>query len=170
MVVPSAAQLQAFAGGQMTDLPEFDEVSFDGTELVEIVAPGNEAEGINYSITTALLAALLAQLSASGIIITNGEYSDPGDPYIPPASVARIYVNKTVAGPTYIEFGAASGYVVEPLVKDVAGTVDVGSEITVTFNGAEAADGNTTVAIGSPYGGYFFRPLSSLAKWTLGSA
>lgn len=152
----------------MTDLPEFSG-TFDGTELFEVVAPGNVEEGVNYSINSALLAALLSQLGATAVIISDGEYEDPGDPFVPGVSVARIYVNKTIPGPTYIEFGLASSYVVEPLVADVAGTVDeVGNGITVTFTGGQLADGNATVPINSPYSGYFFRPLVTLGKWHLG--
>jgi len=163
-----------FQGGQMTDLPDFTG-TLDGTELLEIVAAGAgqdiDADGINYSITSALLAALISQFSITAVIITNGQYTNPLAPYQPPPGVARIYVNKTIAGPTYITFNPAAGYLVEPLIKDTAGTADnVGNGIIVRFAGVESADGNTIVSIESPYGGYFFRPIASLSKWTLGSS
>jgi hypothetical protein len=164
-----------FQGGQMTDLPVFSG-TLDGTELMEIVAAPtgqtNEAAGVNYQITTALLGVLLQQLNLAAVIIVDGQYSDPGDPYTPASGVARIYVNKAIPEPTYITFDNASVYVVEPLVKDIAGTADSSTNngITVTFTGGEEADGNATVPIGTPYGGYFFRPIRTLNTWTLGSA
>ena len=162
-----------FQGGQMTDLPAFTG-TLDGRELLEVVAsPAGqtlEAAGVNYKITSQLLAALLSQLSFAAVILTNGQHSTPGDPYVVDPAIARVYVNKAIAEPTYILFNAATTYVVEPLVKDIIGTVDVGSEIHVAFSGAEQADGNATVTIGVPYGGYFFRPIGSISDWTLGSA
>lgn len=157
----------------MTDLPAFSG-TLDGTELMEVVAAPsgqtNEAAGVNYKITTALLAGLIVQLQMTAVIIVDGEYSDPGSPYIPGEFVGRIYINKAIAEPTYIEFETAPTYFFDVLVKDVAGTVDVGSEVNVAFAGAEQADGNATVPIGTPYGGYTFRPIASLTSWTLGSA
>lgn len=163
-----------FNGGQMTDLPEFSG-TLNGEELMEVVAaPAGAdlvAEGVNYSITTDLLAALIVQLTITAVIIGNGEHTTALDPYIVQPTDGRIYINKSVASPTYITMPLASGMIVEPLIKDVAGTVDdVGNGVTVTFTGGEDADGNATVSITSAYGGYFFRPISSLSQWTLGSA
>jgi hypothetical protein len=163
---------EIFQGGQMTDLPVFSG-TFNGTELFEVVAaPTGQtvaAGGVNYSITTTLLAALLAQLGASAVIITDGQYTNPASPYVPGPSIARIYVNKVVASPTYIQLAAASSYVVEPLITDTNGTVDgAGNGITVTFTGGEQADGIASIPINTPYAGYFFRPIGSLNKWHLG--
>jgi hypothetical protein len=163
-----------FQGGQMTDLPAFTG-TLDGTELMEIVAAPagqtNEAAGVNYQITTDQLAALLTALGIQAVIITDGQYTSPLTPFTPTQLQARIYVNKTIAEPTYITFATAATYNVEPLVKDIAGTADaVGNGIIVQFTGVEAADGNSIVSIESPYGGYFFRPIASLNTWTLGSA
>jgi hypothetical protein len=162
-----------FQGGQMTDLPVFSD-TLDGTELMEVVAAPagqtNEAAGVNYQINTDQLAGLLVALTIRAVIITDGQYADPADPFVPGPLDGRIYVNKTVAEPTYIQLDAAATYQAEPLVKDVAGTVDVGSAITVSFTGSESADGNAVVPIQTPYGGYFFRPIAALTTWTLGSA
>lgn len=163
-----------FQGGQMTDLPVFSG-TLNGTELMEVVAAptgqSNAAAGVNYQITTELLATLLGQLNITAVILVDGQHSTVGDPYLPPSGVARIYVNKAIAEPTYITFSPASSYVVEPLVKDIAGTADAsGNGIIVQFTGLEGADGNTIVPIETPYGGYFFRPIGSLNTWTLGSA
>ena len=163
-----------FQGGQMTDLPVFTG-TLDGTELMEIVAAGAgqsiETEGVNYSITTLVLAQLLAELSLSAVVITDGEFTNPLAPYVVPFTIGRIYVRKTVAQPTYIKFGLASTYIVEPLVKDIGGTAaDSPNMIQITFTGGETADGNATIPIQTPYGGYFFRPIAAINSWTLGSA
>jgi hypothetical protein len=155
----------------MTDLPVFTG-TFNGTEVFEVVAAPtgqtNPAAGVNYQITSALLAALLSNLGQTAVIITNGQYTSPASPYVPPIGVSRIYVSKTNVEATYIQFDLASSYLVEPLVKEIAGSA--APAITVTFTNAESADGNTSVPIQTPYGGYFFRPVSSLSTWTLGSA
>jgi hypothetical protein len=162
-----------FQGGQLTDLPVFTG-TFNGTEIVEIVAApygqSNAAAGVNYQISTALLAALLSRLQLTTVIIEQGQYTNPANPYIPGAAVSRIYVNKPIAEVTYIQFGEALNYFGEPLVKDIAGTATAGLGITVTFTGGQSADGNTTVPIETGYGGYFFRPILSIGTWTLGSS
>jgi hypothetical protein len=163
-----------FQGGQMTDLPVFSG-TLNGTELMEVVAAptgqSNAVAGVNYQITTTLLAGLLANLNLASVIITNGQYTSPLAPYVPGPFVGRIYINKTVPGPTYITFAAASTYFFEPLVKDIAGTADAaGNGVIVRFSGLEEADGNSIVSIETPYGGYFFRPIASINDWTLGSA
>ena len=157
----------------MTDLPVFSG-TLDGTELMEVVAAPagqtNEAAGVNYQITTLLLAQLLAQVGITTVIIGNGEYTDPAHPYVPASDVARIYVNKSIASATYIQFALASGYIFEPLVKDIAGTAAAGLGVSVTFTSGQKADNNSTVPIETPYGGYFFRPIADVGAWTLGSA
>lgn len=164
-----------FNGGQMTDLPEFTG-TLNGEELIEIVAAAAgadlEAEGVNYSIPSQLLANLLVQLTLTAVIITDGQYDTPGDPYVVQSTDGRIYINKSVAEPTYIEMPLASTMIVEPLVRDVAGTVnDTTAIVTTTFTGGEFADDNyTTVQITSPWGGYFFRPITAMARWALGTA
>lgn len=165
MVVPAFNQNQAYNGGQMTDLPVFSG-AFDGTELFEVVAPGNVDQGINYSINSTLLASLLVGLSLKPVIIANGQFTSPGSPYVVPPGVNRVYVDKTAAEATYIQLGATVSALGEPLIREVAGTA--GNTITVSFTGGEEADGNATVPIQSAYGGYFFRPISALGQWTLG--
>ncbi len=64
MVVPSGNNNQTFAGGQMTDLPPYTG-GYDPTALIEIVAPGNVEDGINYSITLGALSALLTPIAAN---------------------------------------------------------------------------------------------------------
>lgn len=162
-----------FNGGQMTDLPVFSG-TLDGTELMEIVAAGAgqdiEANGVNYQITTLLLATLLVQVTLNAVIIGDGEHTSALDPYEVQPTDGRIYINKSIASPTYILMPLASTMVVEPLVQDIAGTVTDVNGVTVAFTGGELANGLATIPIQSAYGGYFFRPATTLGKWLLGSA
>jgi hypothetical protein len=163
-----------FNGGQMTDLPPLTLLAFDGTELFEIVAPGNASEGLNYRITSAQLSSLLQGLQSLSVIISQGENISALDPFIVPTSVTRVYVNKPIAEPTFIQFGNVSTYLNDVIIGDVAGTAAVGNGITTTFTGGQTASGNATVPIENAYGGWSFRPvneaLSGLATWFLGSA
>lgn len=170
MSAPFVPALDTFTGGQMTDLPPFTGTSFDGTELFEIVAPGNPAQAVNYSITSERLAALL--VLGGQVIISQGQNNSPSDPYLVPATMGRVYVNKTVAEPTYVQLQRAALYTSDPLVADIAGTVDAsGNGIFVTFTGSETADklSPAAVTISTPFGGYFFRPVTSLDTWHLGT-
>lgn len=162
-----------FQGGQMTDLPVFSG-SLNGTEVMEIVAAPtgqtNAQAGVNYQINTNQLAVLLVALGQGQVIIKNGQFNSPANPYIPTQFVGRIYVNKTVAEPTYIAFNPAVSYSVEPIVQDVAGTLNgTTAVITCTFSGGELANGLATIPIGTPYGGYVFRPVPSIPAWILGT-
>lgn len=163
-----------FAGGQMTDLPQFTG-TLDGTEIMEIVAAGAgqsvATQGVNYQITSAQLAALLIALTLETVVITNGEYTSAIAPFEPGPQVSRIYIDKSAVEPTYIKFNPATTYVVEPLVRDIGGALDgVTAIIHCSFSNSEQADGNANVPIGVPYGGYIFRPIGSLTTWALGSA
>lgn len=153
MVVPSAAQLLAFNGGQMTDLPEFVGTSFDGTELFEIVAPGNEEEGINYGIPSALLAALLVQITSLPTFITSGAA------YHSVAADTRILVNKTIGSATSVVLLGGASYKQPVLVKDLKGDADV-NPITVTF-ASGTLDGLSSVVINNPFGYFWFNPLAN---------
>jgi hypothetical protein len=176
MSAPFVPALDTFAGGQMTDLPAFTATALDGTELFEIVSgypstPTNANNAVNYSITSELLAALLFAYLNTQVVLVDGQNNTSGNPYVVPFNVGRVYVNKTSAEPTYIQFAAANTYITEPLVTDIAGTVNgTGDGITVTFSGGQEADGLTTVPITTPYGGYIFRPVTSLNTWHLGAA
>lgn len=162
MVVPSAAQLQAFAGGQMTDLPEYD-LGYDPTALIEIVSPGNVEEGINYAITLAMMATIIiARMSEPTIIITGATV---GDPYVALTTDYRILLNKTVASASYVDIGSATDRGFEPImVRDLKGDADV-NNISVSFTGT--CDGLASpIVISSPYGGWVFNPLAD-GNWYL---
>jgi hypothetical protein len=168
VVVPAAINITTFNGGQMTDLPVYPGTSFDGTELFEIVSPGNEEDGVNYSITSNLLGQLLVPfVIGQQVVIQQGQNNTALTPYVVPDNVTRVYVNKGTPEPTYIQFGAANLQLGDTLIKDVAGTSDgAGNGIFITVT----ADGIVSPTITVPYGGFFFRPVTSLNIWTLGTS
>jgi hypothetical protein len=170
MVVPAPG---IFAGGQMTDLPPFAG-PLTGAELLEIVSsltsPLVAENALNYSITTALLAALLAQLGAAAVYVTNGQNTLPGDPLIVGPSTGRVYVNKSVAEPTYVRLGLAAAQIVDVLVASVnANTTVDPNGIYVTGTSGQLVDGLASVPVNVAYGGYLFRPLGPLNAWHLGT-
>lgn len=163
--------LPVFAGGQMTDLPDFTGTILLGTELFEIVSPGDPATSLNYKITSAQLANLIAALSQQIVIITQGQYTNPLAPYVVPSTTGRIYINKAMPEMTYIRMGFAAQKISDVLVADVGGALTDTNFIRVTFSGTETADNLSPaqVDIITVYGGYFFRPIPLLNTWHLGT-
>ena len=156
MVVPSAIQLVAYNGGQMTDLPEFtlpSPGSLDLTALMEIVSPGDVQDGINYGITLAQLALLLSGAVFAPTIITSGAS------YNSVATDTRILVNKTIGSATTINLLAGSSYYQPVLIKDLKGDADI-NPITITFPGTY--DGIASpLTISTQFGWIWFNPLAA---------
>lgn len=163
MVVPSATNLETFNGGQMTDLPEYAG-GYDPTALIEMVAPGTVAEGINYSVTLAFLLALIIEGSTTPTIITTG--ATLGDPYEAETTDNRILLNKTVASASYVDIGGGADRTSPVMVKDMKGDAAT-NNISVSFTGT--VDGNASpIVISADYGGWTFNPLSN-GNWYLTS-
>lgn len=140
----------------MTDLPPFP-FSLDLTALFEIVSPGNAANGVNYSITSAQLALLI-----NGSIYAAPTFVTSGSMYPSVGTDSRILVNKTVGSATSVVLASSTSYLLPVLVKDLKG--DAGTNpITVTFSGGQTLDGlaPAQVVINNPYGYFWFNPLSS---------
>lgn len=163
--------LPVWAGGQMTDLPAFNGTFFVGTELMEIVSPGDELTSLNYAITTQQLGSLLVNLTTLSVIIMDGQYTNPLAPYLVPATVGRVYVDKTLTEPTYVQLGLSSLQIPDVLVADIGGTQTGTDFIKVTFSAGETADklAPAEVDISTPFGGYFFRPVAARGTWHLGT-
>jgi len=156
---PFVPALDTFAGGQMTDLPVYNSTGFDGTELFEIVAPGNPNLGVNYSITSSLLAILLnAQVLGTPTIITSG--ATLGSPYNVLTSDTRILFNKTISSASYAVLGASSLQPIPVFFKDLKGDAAT-NPITISFTGGQLCDGLSTMVINSAYGWLELSPLAS---------
>jgi len=158
-----------FNGGQMTDLPEFSG-SLNGAELLEIVAAplGADlvAQGVNYSITSLLLAQLIIGVADAPTIITSGATLIA--PYVPAATEGRVLLNKTVGAASYVNIGGAVARNNVPImIRDIKGDADV-NNITVTFTGT--TDGIASpIVINQPFAGYIFNPLPN-GNWYLSNA
>jgi hypothetical protein len=154
-----------FNGGQMTDLPIFSG-SFDGTELFEVVAPGNEVTGVNYSITSLLLSALMAGFNQTPIILTSG--ATVGAPYVAAPTSTRILLNKTVGAPSGVNIGGGAARNNLPImVRDIKGDGDT-NNISVFFTGT--CDGLASpIVIASAFAGFIFNPLPN-GNWYLSTA
>ena len=161
MALP-AGQVGIFTGGQMTDLPAYPTGrAFDGTELFEIVAPGDPATGVNYRISSEQLAPLIVPY-VNTIIVAGATISSP---YQVPVDVSRALFDKTIGSPTYVVFDFSAFYAQPILIRDLKG--DAGTNnITISFAGAEVCDGLSTLVISNPYGGYVLNPLGT--GWYMG--
>lgn len=161
MVVPSPI---TFQGGQMTDLPVYD-AEYDPTALLELVSPGNVEEGVNYSITLALLSQFIIVGLTLTTIVTEG--ATVSDPYEVSEEEQRILLNKTVASASYVDIGGGADRITPVMVRDLKGDANT-NNISVSFTGT--CDGlSSPIVIDAPYGGWVFNPLES-GNWYLTSA
>jgi hypothetical protein len=146
---PPFPSTDVFTGGQMTDLPSFTGTSFDGTELFEVVAPGNAAEGVNYSISSALLALLLGGLiQGQAVVVRDGATS--GDPYDVPTDVSQVLFKKTVGAASYALLAASASYPGPVAINDLKGDAAI-NPITINFTGGELCDGNASIVLNANY-------------------
>lgn len=155
MSAPFVPALDTFAGGQMTDLPNYSG-AFDPTALFEIVSPGNPAQAVNYSLTLLQLSALILAANYQPTFVLAGSVYDSV------ATDTRILVNKTIGSATSVVLLPSQNYLLPVLVKDLKG--DAGTNpITVTFSAGQTLDGlaPAQVVISNPYGFYWFNPLAS---------
>lgn len=151
MSAPFVPALDTFAGGQMTDLPSYTG-GLDLTALLELVSPGNAANGVNYAITLKLLAALINQaIVGQPTIVTATTYNSV-------ASDTRILVDYPSPEPGTVNMLVSTSYTQPILVKDYAGTASIANPITVNMKGTDTYDGQASVQITNPYGFFWFNP------------
>lgn len=137
-----------------------------GGEVMEIVSPGNAAEGNTYQVTTGVLAAFFAAFPFlfSRIVVRSG--ATLGSPLPIPTTATEILINKSVASASYA-VAPLAGSMVYPfpvLIKDLKGDADV-NPIQVSFTGGELCDGLETLTIGNPYGWVTINPVPSGGGW-----
>lgn len=86
--------------------------------------------------------------TGASVIITSG--ATVGSPYLVPAGIGKVLVNKAVGAPTGIKLNLASSYGGVPiLIKDIKG--DAGTNnITITFTG-ELVDGLSQLVLTTNY-------------------
>lgn len=134
----------------------------DGTEVMEIVWPGNNAQGNTYQVTTDTLAAFI-----SAFPVLNTEIITAGTTYDVSPTDTRILVNKILSSPTAIVFPKAATLVYKQpvFIKDFKGD-SFTNNITITFSNGELCDGQSTIIIDNDYGWTTITPypLSTLAS------
>lgn len=139
----------------MTLLPSYPG-GLDLTALMEIVSPGIAGQGVNYSGTLPVIAALLngAGFSAPTFIKTAGSYASV-------ATDTRILSDLSVAGAVNVTMLASSSYTQPILVKDVTGTLSAGNPLTITFSGSQKLDGQSSVVLNTAYQWIWLNPLAA---------
>jgi hypothetical protein len=134
-----------------------------GTELMYIVSPGNNLEGVSYSITTDALAAFFAAFPALNTSIVTS-----GASYPVKTTDTSVLINKTLGSATTVLFPAALSMLYDQtvLIKDLKG--DAGTNpITINFTGVETCDGLTSgqIIINNPYGWVRITPVPGASAW-----
>jgi hypothetical protein len=139
--------------GQITSLPVLP-LALTGTEVMEIVSPGNANAGNSYQATTATFAAFYAAYSAlNRTVITSGAT------YNAVTTDTQIFVDKTVGSVTQILLppSLTMAYASAILIKDWKGDAAT-NPITIVFSSSETCDGQTSVVINNAYGWVYLLP------------
>jgi hypothetical protein len=120
---------------------------------VDTVLVYNATTKTFFNMTLNALIGIVSGETAPTIVTAAGTYNSV-------TTDSRILMNKTVGAASSVVLAASAGYSGPVLVKDLKGDADT-HNITVTFNGAEKADGLSSVVISTKYGAYWFNPLAS---------
>jgi hypothetical protein len=150
--------------GRITSL-EVLNIPLTGSEVHEIVSPGNEEEGNNYQVTLLVEAAFYAAFPyLATTVITGG--ATLATPYDILTTDTRILFNKGVGSASYALAPLASS-MARPyplLIKDFKGDAGV-NPIQISFTGGELCDGLATITIANPYGWVTINPAPSGGSW-----
>lgn len=135
--------------------------TLDGTELMYIVSPGTQGQGISYKITTGVLATFF-----SAYPYLNTEIITAGSIYNVAPTDTRILVNKTLPSPTTIQFPAPSSmvYPFSILIKDIKGDADV-NPITINFTSGALCDGLSSFVLSTSYQWTTINPVPGANAW-----
>lgn len=137
----------------------------NGSEVQEIVSPGNAALGNTYQVTTAVLAAFYgAYPFLNSETITAGATSI--SPYLVEATDTRVLFKKTIGSASFAlcPLAASMLYGQEVLFKDING--DAGAHnITVSFSGGEECDALAMLEITTNYGWFRITPIPGGGGW-----
>ena len=136
-----------------------------GGEVLEIVSPGNAAQGNTYQVTTAYLAAFFSAFPAlNSEIITAG--ATLASPYAAAVTDTRILFNKTLGSASYtlLPLSSTMAYSQPVLFKDIKGDAAT-NNITISFSGGQLCDGMSTVVISIAYGWVTINPIPGGSGW-----
>lgn len=137
----------------------------DGTEVMEIVWPGTNAQGNTYQVTTNTLSEFFAAFPTLNTeIITAGASSIA--PYMVSITDTRILVNKQLASATSIVFPKASTMLYKQDVKIVDFKGDAfNNNITITFSNGELCGGQSTIILDNDYDWTTITPYPGGGAW-----
>lgn len=147
--------------GRLTSL-EVLNISLTGSEVMEIVSPGNAEFGNNFQVTTAVLGAYFASFQFQGATVVKVS------PYIMLTTNTRLLVDLTTPGPCSILVPLAADMLAPfpVLIKDLAGIADPDTNpITITFTDGEQIDGLDQLQITNPYGWVTINPTPGGGSW-----
>ena len=150
--------------GRLTSL-EVLNITLAGGEVMEIVSPGTAADGNNYQVTTAVLAAYFGAFPfISTTVITGG--ATLATPYDILSTDTRILFNKSVGSASYAvaPLAASMARPYPILIKDFKGDAGI-NPIQISFTGGELCDGLSTLTIGNPYGWVTINPAPGGGSW-----
>ena len=136
-----------------------------GGEVMEIVSPGNAAQGNTYQVTTDVLAAFFAAFPALNTdIITAGATSI--SPFAVETTATRVLFNKTLGSASYaaLPLVASMAYSQPVLFKDLKGDAAT-NPITISFTGGQLCDGLATLQITTAYGWVTINPVPGGSSW-----
>lgn len=132
-----------------------------GTEVMEIVSPGNAALGNTYQITTSVLAGFVS-VGVSEIILSG---ATSGSPYLVQPADRRILFNKTSGSASFATCPLATTMLGGPvLFKDLKGDANT-NNISVSFTGGELCDGQSSLQVKTNYGWFVITPIPGGGGW-----
>lgn len=136
-----------------------------GTEVMEIVSPGNATQGNTYQVQTSIIGAYgsaLAMLNSS-TIISGATFASP---YGLQTTETRVLFNKAIGSASYAlcPLAVTMLYSQEVFFKDLKG--DAGSNsININFTSGELCDGSSSLQITSAYGFLRITPIIGGGGW-----
>ena len=150
--------------GRLTSLQVLN-LTLNGSEIMEIVSPGNAQFGNNYQVTTQVLAAFFAAFTVLNTeTITAG--ATVGSPYAVQITDTQVLFDKIATSPSFavLPLSASMAYPFPILFKDIRGDA-AANNITLSFSGGETCDLQTTIVIDSSFGWVRIAPNPSGTGW-----
>ena len=144
-------------------------LTLTGGEVMEIVSPGNAAQGNTYQVTTGYLAAFFAAFPALNTDIIKAG-ATLASPFAVETTATRVLFNKTLASASYalLPLSESMAYSQPVLFKDLKGDAAT-NPITVSFSGGELCDGLSQVQIANAYGWVTINPIPGESGWFMTS-
>ena len=149
--------------GQITSLTSLGG-PLTGSEVMEIVSPGNAAQGNSYQVTLSVLATFFAVTTGTIEVITAG--ATFASPYLILPTDGTLLFDKTVGAPSYAQAPLAASMLLTGaiIIKDLKGDAAT-NNITVVFTSGELCDGQSQVVVNNDYGWVRITPTPGGGSW-----